>query len=67
MSNLKIERELAGGSVGKGEYFADGKGTLHAWGESYARTWRVESDQVVCVIQEGVYVSTTIDQQQQQN
>jgi hypothetical protein len=33
----------------RGEYCADGTGTIFAWGERFPRTWTVKGDDQVCV------------------
>ncbi len=52
MSGLTAERNLPGGGVSKAEYFADGTGGLHSWGETFPRTWRIEGETQVCITQE---------------
>ncbi len=37
----------------RGEYCADGTGTVFAWGETFARTWAVEGEDRVCVTYAG--------------
>ncbi len=49
MSGLTAERDLRGGEVSRGEYFADGTGVLHAWGASVPRTWSVEGEDRLCI------------------
>ncbi len=49
MSGLTAERELRDGETSRGEYFADGTGTLHAWGASVPRTWSVEGEDQLCI------------------
>ena len=49
MSDLKVERTLAGGEISRGEYYADGAGILSAWGAEVPRTWEVTGDDQVCV------------------
>ncbi len=52
MSGLTAERELAGGEISRGEYHADGTGTLHSWGAQILRTWSVKGDNQICVTAE---------------
>ncbi len=52
MGGLTAERKLRGGGMSKAEYSADGTGVLHAWGETFPRTWTVEGDTQVCITQE---------------
>ena len=49
MSGMKAERTLANGEISRGEYRPDGTGTLHAWGASIPRTWKIEGDDQICV------------------
>ncbi len=46
MSGTTLEWEEPGGGKSRGEYYADGTGTLHAWGASIPRTWEVKGDQI---------------------
>jgi len=48
MSGLKAERDLPGGKKQTAEYKPDGTGILHAWGDSFARTWKVKGDDQIC-------------------
>jgi hypothetical protein len=52
MSGLTAERELARGEMSRGEYRADGTGTLYSWGAAIPRTWTVKSDDQICVTAE---------------
>ena len=52
MSGLQAERELPNGTISRGEYYADGTGTLYSWGESFPRTWRIEGDEYICVTEQ---------------
>jgi hypothetical protein len=38
-----------GPATRRGEYRADGTGTLYAWGTSFDRTWSVEGDEQMCI------------------
>ena len=49
MGGLTAERTLPNGEVSRGEYKADGTGTLHAWGATLPRTWSVKADDQLCV------------------
>jgi len=49
MGNLKAERVLANGKIGRGEYHPDGTGTLHAWGASIPRTWEVIGEDTIAI------------------
>ena len=49
MSGMKAERTLANGEISRREYHPDGTGTLHAWGASIPRTWKIEGDDQICV------------------
>lgn len=49
MSGLTAERELPSGGLARGEYRADGTGTLNAWGETFPRAWSVKGDDQICV------------------
>jgi hypothetical protein len=54
MSGRKAERTLPSGSLSRGEYYADGTGTLFAWGAAIKRTWTVQGDDQICVKAERV-------------
>ncbi len=49
MSGLKAERELPNGEMSRGEYKADGTGTLSAWGAEIPRKWNIKGDDQVCM------------------
>jgi hypothetical protein len=49
MSGRIVERKLPNGEMSRGEYHADGTGTLYSWGAQIPRTWSVEGDDQVCV------------------
>jgi len=49
MSGLKVERTLPNGELSRGEYQADGTGTVYSWGASSPRSWSVRNDDTVCV------------------
>lgn len=50
MSDTKMEWEEPGGDNSRGEYRADGSGTLYSWGGAeIPRTWEVKGDDQVCV------------------
>jgi len=50
MIDTKMEWEEPGGDRSRGEYRADGTGTLYSWGGAQIpRTWEVKGDDQVCV------------------
>lgn len=49
MSGLTAERALPGGEISRGEYHADGTGTLTSWGVSFARSWEIKGADQVCL------------------
>jgi hypothetical protein len=49
MSGLIAERELPNGEMSRGEYNADGSGTLHAWGAELPRKWSIKGDDQICI------------------
>jgi len=49
MSGLKVERTLLSGEISRGEYNADGSGTLTAWGADSPRTWEVKGNDQICI------------------
>ena len=50
MSDTKMEWEEPGGERSRGEYRADGTGTLYSWGGAQVpRTWAVKGNDQVCV------------------
>ena len=53
ISGLTAERTLPNGEVSRGEYFADGTGTLFAWGAAVPRTWSIKGDDRICIAENG--------------
>ncbi len=49
MSGTTAERMMPNGEISRGEYRADGTGTLYSWGASIPRAWSVKGDDQVCV------------------
>jgi hypothetical protein len=50
MSGLKVERTLPNGEISRGEYRADGTGTLYSWGEALAvGGWRLARGRCTCI------------------
>jgi hypothetical protein len=49
ISGLKVERTLPSGEISRGEYGADGTGTLYSWGGAFERTWHIEGDDQLCI------------------
>ncbi|RLA45041.1 MAG: hypothetical protein DRR06_08240 [Gammaproteobacteria bacterium] len=49
MKERTAERNLPGGEIARGEYFADGTGVVHEYGASFPRTWEVKGDNQVCI------------------
>jgi hypothetical protein len=41
--------ELGGGSIAIANYNADGTGELKAWGDTFARKWKVSDDEQICI------------------
>ena len=41
--------ELGGGSQAVANYNADGTGELKAWGDTFAREWKVDGDELICI------------------
>lgn len=62
MSGMKAERKLPNGEISRGEYRADGTGTLYSWGETFPRTWAVEGDDKLCVTEKRVSNCYRIEQ-----
>ena len=54
MSGAVAERMLPSGELSRGEYNADGTGTLYSWGARIQRTWKIEGDDRVCITAERV-------------
>ncbi len=52
MSGMQAQRTLPNGNLSRGEYNADGTGTLFAWGAAIQRTWLVKGADQVCVTAE---------------
>ncbi len=63
MSGMTAERTLPNGDVSRGEYHADGTGTLYSWGAAIPRTWSVKDDDQICITAE----RTTLCYQFEQN
>ena len=49
MSGRVLTIEESRDSLRRGEYRADGTGTLHAWGAQFDRSWEVKGEDQVCV------------------
>lgn len=49
MSGLTAERTLPNGEISRGEYRADGTGTLYSWGAEIDRAWTIEGDDTICI------------------
>ncbi len=49
MSGVVAERTLPSGELSKGEYNADGTGTLYSWGAQIQRTWKIKGEDQVCI------------------
>lgn len=49
MSGLAVERTLPNGEISRGEYKADGTGTLSSWGAEIERSWSIEGDSRLCI------------------
>jgi len=62
MSGLKAERKARGGSTHRAEYSADGTGVLHAWGETFNRTWEVRGEDQICLTTGGQEQCFFVDQ-----
>jgi len=41
--------ELGSGNVATAKYNADGTGELKAWGDTFAREWKVDGDELICI------------------
>jgi len=53
MIGAKLEWKLPNGDMSRGEYRADGTGTMYAWGAEIARTWEVKDNDQICVTSGG--------------
>lgn len=49
ISGLKAERTLPNGEISRGEYRADGTGTLFSWGAAIPRTWEINGVDQLCI------------------
>ena len=49
ISGLIVERELPNGEMSRGEYRADGTGTLYSWGAELQRTWEIRGEEQICI------------------
>ena len=49
ISGLQAERTLPNGEISRGEYRADGTGTLKSWGATIPRTWAIKGDDQICI------------------
>ena len=61
MSGLRVERTLPNGEISRGEYRADGTGTLYSWGEAFSRTWRIQGEEKLCITDRQGEVCYSID------
>ncbi len=62
MSGMKAERTLPSGEISRGEYNADGSGTLTAWGADIPRTWEVKGDDQICITEKRITNCYQIEQ-----
>jgi hypothetical protein len=62
MSGRTAERKLPNGEMSRGEYHADGTGTLYSWGAAIPRTWEVKGDDQICVTAERVTLCFYLEQ-----
>jgi hypothetical protein len=49
ISGSQAERTLPNGEISRGEYRADGTGTLKSWGATIPRTWAIKGDDLICI------------------
>ena len=49
ISGLQAERTLPNGEISRGEYRADGTGTLRSWGATIPRTWAIKGNDQICI------------------
>lgn len=49
MSGKTLAWEEIGGDKSRGEYRADGTGTLYSWGTTFERKWEVKGEDQICV------------------
>ena len=49
ISGLKAERTLPNGEISRGEYRADGTGTLFSWGAEILRKWEINGVDQLCI------------------
>jgi len=45
--------ELGGGSQAVARYNADGTGEVKAWGDTFSRKWKLDGDDLVCILIDG--------------
>ena len=62
ISDLTVERELPNGEISRGEYRADGTGTLYSWGAALQRTWVIRGDDQVCISERAETLCYTFEQ-----
>ena len=49
MGGLKAERTLPNGYISRGEYRADGTGTVFSWGDEIPRKWEIKVVDQLCI------------------
>lgn len=62
ISDLTVERELPNGEISRGEYRADGTGTLYTWGTALPRTWEIRGDDQICITERADTMCFTFEQ-----
>lgn len=60
-SDTVMTGRLPGESQAVARYYADGTGELNAWGDIFARRWKVESDDQACVLAAPSWICYTVE------
>lgn len=61
MSGKTLSWKEPDGQISRGEYRADGTGTLYSWGATFERNWEVKGDNQICVTGEPTSQCYTIE------
>lgn len=60
-SNTVLKGSLPGDEEAVAIYRSDGTGELTAWGDTFTREWKVESEDQTCVLAERFWICYTVE------
>lgn len=61
ISGLQAERTLPNGEISRGEFSADGTGTLSSWGATLPRTWSIKGVDQICITERRITLCYTLE------